>query len=198
MESGTTNDSNSKVSSMERQDMSAITIASRIPEFWTHMPRLWFVQLEGIIRSQKLGDVAKADLIITKLKCEALQQVSDILFLSPETNKYDALKERLLQVNEESADRQFQKLVSEMELGSQKPSFLLRRMRELGRNTPVSEKSLHSLWLARLPSNVRAVLAVSQDQDLENLAKMADKKTETIKTDEQDEYGDRGSGVQSI
>ncbi|KOB64448.1 Uncharacterized protein OBRU01_24278, partial [Operophtera brumata] len=31
-------------------------------------------------------------------------------------------------VYEESAERQFQKLVSEMDLGSQKPSQLLRRM----------------------------------------------------------------------
>lgn len=174
-------------------ELAAISVSSRIPEFWTAMPRLWFFQLETIVRPQKLGDAAKYDLVITKLGCETLQQISDICFSPPENNKYDAIKERLLQVYEESAERQFQKLVSEMELGSQKPSHLLRCMKELGRNTQVSDKTIHSLWLSRLPSAVRAVLTVSQDQTLDNLANMADKIMENTKGEQIAEVHSSGS-----
>lgn len=142
---------------------------------------MWFAQVESILAPQKQSDETKYNLVIAKMGREALQQVSDILLSPPETNKYQVLKDRLLQVYEESAERQFQKLVGEIELGSQKPSQLLRRMRDLGRNAKASEQTLHSLWIARLPANVRAVLTVSQDQGLENLARIADKIMENIR-----------------
>lgn len=161
-------------------ELAAISVQSRLPDFWTEMPRLWFAQIESILGPQKQGDEAMFNVIVAKLSRDALQQVSDILLAPPATRKYDAIKERLLQVYEESAGRQFQKLVSEIELGSQKPSQLLRRMRDLGRNTQVSEQTLRNLWLSRLPSSIRAVLIVSQDQTLENLANIADKIIENI------------------
>lgn len=171
----------SKITSSE---LAAITVSARIPEFWNEMPRLWFAQMESVVASQKPGDAVKFNLVVSKLGRDALQQVSDILFAPPENDKYQTLKERLLQVYEESAERQFQKLVGELELGSQKPSQLLRRMRDLGRKAQISEKTLHNLWITRLPSSIRAVLTVSQDQELENLANIADKITENIRSGE--------------
>ncbi|CAH4030672.1 unnamed protein product [Pieris brassicae] len=67
-----------------------------------------------------------------------------------------------------------------MELGTQKPSQLLRRMKELGRNAQTSEQNLRNLWISRLPTAVRIVLTVSHDQNLENLARIADKIMENI------------------
>lgn len=163
-------------------DLAAITVSARIPDFWIEMPRLWFAQMESIVASQKKGDEVKFNLVVSKLGREALQQVSDIIFSPPESEKYQTLKDRLLQVYEESAERQFQKLVSEMELGAQKPSQLLRKMKDLGRKAQISESTLHNLWIARLPASMRAVLTVSHDQDLENLAKIADKINENIRT----------------
>lgn len=170
-------------------ELAAITLSARIPEFWNEMPRLWFAQMESVVASQKQGDAVKFNLVISKLGREALQQVSDIVFSPPENDKFQTLKDRLLQVYEESAERQFQKLVGEMELGSQKPSQLLRKMRDLGRKAQISEKTLHSLWMSRLPSSIRAVLTVSQDQDVENLAKIADKINENLRTGEVAEVG---------
>lgn len=174
----------STMSASSSSELAAISVSSRLPEFWEEMPRLWFAQVESILGPQKKGDDTKFDLVVAKLSRDALQQVSDILLSPPESNKYNALKERLLLVYEESAERQFQKLVGEMDLGSQKPSQLLRRMRELGRNAKISEQTLLNLWLARLPTSIRAVLAVSQDQSLENLANIADKIRESVRAGE--------------
>lgn len=161
-------------------ELAQITVTSRIPEFWTEMPRLWFAQFDSIMAPQKQSDEIKFNVIVSKLNREAIQQISDILLQPPADKKYQAVKDRLLQVYEESAERQFQKLVGEMDLGTQKPSQLLRKMRELGRNTQVSEQTLKNLWLSRMPAAVRAVIAVSSDQDLSRLAQIADKIVENV------------------
>lgn len=82
----------------------------------------------------ELSDEARYNLVVTKLGKDAVQQVSDILLKPPEVKKFDTWKEGLLKIYEESEMRQFQKLLSEMELREQKPSQLLRRMRDLARD----------------------------------------------------------------
>lgn len=156
-------------------DLAAISVSSKLPEFWVDMPRLWFAQFEAVMTPQKQGEETKFNLVISKLGRDSIQQVSDLLTTPPAENKYEKLKERLLQVYEESAERQFQKLVSELELGAQKPTQLLRRMKDLGRTTQVSEPTLKNLWMSRMPSSVRAVISVCLEQSLDDLAAIADK-----------------------
>ncbi|XP_026736735.1 uncharacterized protein LOC113500224 [Trichoplusia ni] len=164
----------------EVPELAAITVTSRIPEFWTNMPRLWFNQFECVMAQQKQGDESKYNLVVSKLDMDVLQQVSDILRDPPAQDKYSTLKQRLISVYEESAEQQFRKLVSEIELGSQKPSQLLRKMADLGRNPEISGQALCNLWLAKLPAAVRAGLAVTQEKDLEKLATIADKIVENL------------------
>ncbi|XP_041975967.1 uncharacterized protein LOC121730842 [Aricia agestis] len=158
--------------------LASISVSTKLPEFWTDLPRLWFAQFESVMAPQKQGEETKFNLVISKLGKEAIQQVSDLVMSPPAQDKYTALKERLLQVYEESAERQMQKLVSELELGSQRPSQFLRRMKDLGRSAQISDNTLKSLWLSKMPSSVRAVMAVCEDQSLDKLAAMADKITE--------------------
>ncbi|KAL0851422.1 hypothetical protein ABMA28_007231 [Loxostege sticticalis] len=142
-------------------ELAVVTVSSKIPEFWTEMPRIWFAQFETVMAPQKQGDDVKYSMVVSKLGKDAIRQISDILIAPPSTDKYSTLKSRLLSVYEESEERQFQKLIGEMELGDQKPSQLLRRMRELAKNTNVPDKTLLNLW--------------TQDQNLDNLAGIADK-----------------------
>ncbi|XP_028164599.1 uncharacterized protein LOC135080283 [Ostrinia nubilalis] len=162
----------------DKMELSAVTVSSRIPDFWRDQPRLWFVQCEAILGPQKLSDEARYNLVVTKLGKEVVEQVSDILLKPPESGKFEALKTRLMTVYEESEMRQFQKLLSEMELGDQKPSQLLRRMRDLARDK-IPDETLKIMWQGHLPSSVRAVLAVSDVQVLDKLAAIADKVMET-------------------
>ncbi|XP_028170712.1 uncharacterized protein LOC114360286, partial [Ostrinia furnacalis] len=162
----------------DKMELSAVTVSSRIPDFWRDQPRLWFVQCEAILGPQKLSDEARYNLVVTKLGKEVVEQVSDILLKPPESGKFEALKTRLMTVYEESEMRQFQKLLSEMELGDQKPSQLLRRMSDLARDK-IPDETLKIMWQSHLPSSVRAVLAVSDVQVLDKLAAIADKVMET-------------------
>lgn len=165
-------------------DLAAISISSRVPEFWPHMPRLWFAQFENALSSQRPSEEMKFSLAVSKLTPDAVQQISDIILNENLPRRYQALKDRLLQVYEDSINAQFKKLVSELELGTQKPSQLLRKMVDMGRNMQVSEQMLKNLWLSRLPANIRASLAVSQEQNLENLAKIADSVMENLNVGE--------------
>lgn len=94
----------------------------------------------------------------------------------PQTDKYKAIKDKLISVLSESNDKKIKKLMSDITLGDMKPSQLLNEMRRLG-DTAVPPESLKTLWLQRLPPHVQSILATSGDS-LENLAVMADKITD--------------------
>lgn len=166
--------------SSETSELASISLSARIPDFWPDQPRLWFIQVEAILAQQKAGDYANYNIVVAKLNKEVIQQVADILADPPEIGKFDTLKTRLLEIYEESESRQIQKLISEMELGDQRPSQLLRRMRELARSK-INDETLTILWQGHLPSSVRAVLAVTATKDLDKLAIIADRIMETYK-----------------
>lgn len=159
-------------------EMATISVISRVSQFWTDHPRLWFLQTEAVLAPQKLSDEAKYHLVITKLSKEAIQQVTDILISPPEIKRYDGLKQRLLAIYEESETRQIQKLISEMELGDQRPSQLLRRKRDLARSK-VSDETLKILWQGHLPSAIRGIIAVAESSEFDVLARLAEKVMET-------------------
>lgn len=154
-------------------DMAAISVAARLPDFWKDQPRLWFIQVEAVLQPQHISDEVKYNLIVAKLNKEIIQQVTDILVSPPATNKYAALKTRLLSVYEETENRKIQKLISEMDLGDQSPSQLLRKMRDLA-GDKIKDETLIVLWQNHLPTAVRAVLAVADKSNLDILASIAD------------------------
>ncbi|XP_053611983.1 uncharacterized protein LOC128676069 [Plodia interpunctella] len=148
-----------------------------IPPFWRAQPKLWFAQFEAVVSSYKTSEDQKYNLAVAVLERTDIEQVSDIICNPPSTGKYLALKKRLLSVYEESESKQFQKLLGGLELGEQKPSQLLRVMRDLS-GTKVADDALKVLWMGHLPSQVRAVLSVSTESSLDTMATMADKMME--------------------
>uniref|UniRef100_A0A2A4JUK3 DUF7041 domain-containing protein n=1 Tax=Heliothis virescens TaxID=7102 RepID=A0A2A4JUK3_HELVI len=154
-------------------DVMAISLSSRIPEFWDDQPRVWFMRVEATLSPQKLGDEARFELVVSKLPKEVIGKITDFLSKPPETGKFSALKTKLLTLFEDTRTRQIEKLIGEMELGDQKPSHLLCRMRDLARDK-IPDDTLRVMWQAHLPPAVRAVLVVSETKDLDNLAVIAD------------------------
>lgn len=161
-------------------DLAAVTVASRLPEFWADQPRHWFLQVEAILNPQHLKDQARYDLVLGKLTKSAIGQITDLLLQPPATGKYVALKEKLLEIYEDSAKAQLQKLLSDIELGDQKPSHLLRKMRDLARGN-VPDQTLCILWQNHLPQAARAAVAVADTQNLDSLAAIADKVLEAVR-----------------
>lgn len=147
----------------------------KIPIFWAHNPKLWFVHIEAQFHSNNIkGDVTKYYAVVSALDCNTLQQIADLLEKPPASKKYDALKAALIDAFSDSSERQLKKLLTEMELGDQRPSQLLRQMKSLAENK-VTEDVLRTLWLQRLPNQVQLILSASQGVALTKMAEIADK-----------------------
>lgn len=100
---------------------------SRLLPFWRELPRAWFVQFEAVLDPLKTSDDQKFRYLLQQLQAVDLQHLTDILYNPPATDKYLTVKNRLLAVYDKSDVKNFQKLISGLELGDQKPSQLLRR-----------------------------------------------------------------------
>lgn len=137
-------------------------------------PELYFMQMEAqFILSGITLDATKFNHILGSLDPQFLQPVIDVIKNPPATNKYDALKTRILREFTESDQHKLRILLKETELGDNKPSQLLRKMRELSNNA-LSDDALKTLWIERLPEQIRPVISTA-DGDLNKIAEMANK-----------------------
>ncbi|XP_047032027.1 uncharacterized protein LOC124643514 [Helicoverpa zea] len=161
----------------EPTELAVVSVQSRLLPFWREYPRMWFIQFEAVVEPQKTSDENKYRYVLGQLQPTDLQHVTDIVIKPPETKKYEAIKQRLLSVYEQSEVKNFKNLISGLELGNQKPSQLLRRMRELGGNM-ITEDGIKIEWMNHLPPQMRVVLSVNTDSSLDMLAAMADKMME--------------------
>lgn len=86
---------------------------------------------------------------------------------------YGTLKKKIIERFTDSDHQRLRKLLQEIELGDKKPSQLLREMRHLA-GSKMDDELLRSLWLQRLPPNMRAIISVSTES-LTKLTELADK-----------------------
>lgn len=163
------------------REVAAISLALRIPPFWRDQPRLWFVNFEAATAELKRSQNQLAQMVIAQLEKQDIQELTDILYNPPAQNYYSTIKERLIRLYEDSDSKQIKKLLSEMELGEQKSSQLLRRMRDLARDK-FTDDTIRIMWMNHLPAHIRSVLIVSETfnnkASLDELAALADKMLE--------------------
>lgn len=153
-------------------------VGLKLPPFWDKHPDLWFANIEAQFNVSGITqDSTQYYSAISALNSDVLHYVSDIVLQPPDVDKYKALKTRLIADFSDSEQRRMKAVLSELALGDDKPSHLLRKMKQLAGKT-VGEDFLKTLWLQRLPAQVQAILSVSEDS-LDKLALMADKIHET-------------------
>lgn len=175
-------DESTKPAEESVSELAPVSLQARIPHFWRENPRLWFAQFEAVVAAHKLGEEQKYNLVIPVLDRADIEQISDIIISPPPSSeRYSTLKNRLISVYQESEHRQLQKLLSGLELGDQKPTQLLRRMRDLG-GPKFPDDALKVMWMNHIPAQIRAVLSVNTESSLDCLANMADKMIEHTET----------------
>ncbi|XP_071039982.1 uncharacterized protein [Parasteatoda tepidariorum] len=149
-------------------------VGIKLPAFWEKAPELWFVNVEAQFSvSRIVCDRTKYFHIISTLNSETLSYVSDIVLNPPAEDKYSALKTRLISEFSDSEQKRIKALLSELVLGDDKPSHLLRKMRNLA-DKKLSDEFLKTLWIQRLPESAQAIISISEG-NLDKLSLMADK-----------------------
>lgn len=157
-----------------QSDNTISKVAVKPPPFWKADPTLWFAQLEAQFAISSITqDDTKFYCVASAIEPEILHAVRDIILTPPANDKYITLKTRLIEQHAESEQSKIRRLLQGMELGDERPSQLLSRMRSLA-GTTVGEPLLKSLWLARLPTQVQSILA-ALNENLTQLATTADK-----------------------
>ena len=157
-------------------------VSLKLPPFWPADPKVWFAQVEAQFTTRGItAQRTKFDYVISYLSPEFATEIRNLLLRPPEDTPYDTLKTELVKRTAASEQRKLQQFISGEELGDRKPTQLLRHMQQLlgdkvGNADVPSSSFLRKLFLQRLPSNVRMVLASTYtSMDLNKLAELADK-----------------------
>lgn len=157
------------------------TLQVRLPPFWAKNPRSWFAQVEAQFHLRRVTtQLSRYYYVVSALPPDIADELDDVLAATPPADAYDQLKAAILVRKSESTSSRLQRLLTTEELGDQRPSQLLHRMRQLlgEQASDVNNSILRELFLQRLPQGVRMVVAPANDMSLDRLAEMADRVAE--------------------
>ncbi|GFX40471.1 uncharacterized protein TNCV_1412811 [Trichonephila clavipes] len=146
---------------MTSETVEVARIALRLPPFWKSNVRLWIAQCDHAFTFSGISsDDTKYSALVANLDAETLSYVSDIVLSPPNSDKYHTLSQRLITQFSDSETQKIKKLLTDLQLGDEKLSHLLRKMKELS-NGQLQDDFLQSLWLQRMPPHIQTVLSAS-------------------------------------
>lgn len=162
--------------SIDSEDTADVArIAVRPPQFRPDKPAMWFAQLEGqFVLANITRDETMYAYVKSQLDGKYIDEVEDIVTNPPEKDKYLTIKRELIKRLSISQEQKLRQLLEHEEIGDRKPSQFLRHLRSLA-GPAVPDDFLRSLWLNRLPSYLRPILATQSSAPLEEAAQLADK-----------------------
>lgn len=153
------------------------TVTLQLPPYWSSDPELWFSQIEIKFAHRNIrSERRKYEHVVCHLPLDAAAQVRDLITRVPPTDPYSSLKSALIRRTAASRQQQIQRLLADETLGDRKPTQLLRSMTRLADFSPDNSSIFSEIFLTRLPSQVRAILATfPESASLDQLAEAADR-----------------------
>ncbi|GFR07389.1 uncharacterized protein TNCT_544331 [Trichonephila clavata] len=148
--------------------------AVQMPVYNRSDPILWFVMCKSTfaLATPKpiTESLTKYNYIVAHLPPNTASLVRDVLMHPDATNKKRTHKSFRGIVPAGDSETSFGE-----ELGSRKPSELLRNMKRRAESLNVDDKLMTELFLQRLPSSVQTILAAVSDLTLDKAADIADR-----------------------
>ena len=139
--------------------MTENAVAVKLPTFWAAQPSVWFLQAEAQFHIRKITeDTTKYYHVVAALDQTTSSRILDTLSAPPDTDKYKALKERLISTFGISVRDRAARLLHPHGLGDRKPSELMDEMLSLleGHEFCILAQQI---FLEQLPGDIRLMLA---------------------------------------
>ena len=137
-------------------------------------PESWFRQLEAIFTFNKIADDEMRYVFVqARLDPVILSEIADFFQIPPVSDRYEALKSRIIKQYAVSRDKQVTQLLEGLTLGDRSPSDLLREMKRMAKDD-ISDDVLRPLFINQLPDDIRKIVAGSNDP-LHSIGQMADR-----------------------
>ncbi|BHF67784.1 hypothetical protein SprV_0301081300 [Sparganum proliferum] len=108
------------------------TLSFKLPPFTPSNPRVWFRQIEALFATSRItSERTRYSYVLQSLPFDVAVTVEDLLDPIPTDEPYTRLKEAVIQRVAKSANLMLRELFTQVELGDQTPSQLMRHMRSL-------------------------------------------------------------------
>ncbi|KYN30260.1 hypothetical protein ALC57_00277 [Trachymyrmex cornetzi] len=93
----------------------------KIPPFWANDPEVWFATVEASFQVAKVtDDTTRFHIILANADTAILPHIKDLIMNPPTNGKYDAIKERILNVFSISQGARLRQLLKGQVLGDKK------------------------------------------------------------------------------
>lgn len=161
------------------------SVAFSAPPFISQDPSTWFSILECTFKASKItASLTKFVKTSTVLPADVLSQVADVVSAaSTSTSPYEDLKKAVLKCLQSTVSSRLQELLSKEELGGEKPTDLLRRMKKLlgDKYNAFDNELFLQLFYQRLPPDTQHCLfTVKNKLSVDELATLADEFMATL------------------
>ena len=148
----------------------------KLPDFYDSDPLLWFKVVEASFSCHDITESKERyGLVLHALKVKQLQQIEDVLSCSLEQSDdpYNRLKNALISKNTMSEEEKLETLLHGVELGSSRPTEMLRKLKGLMTNE-ADLVLLKKLFFDKLPTDIKRLLAATGETNVYVLAERAD------------------------
>ena len=164
----------SKTSSSSSHECHAIAV--KLPPFWPDSIDAWFSQVESQFRTRKITtEQTKFDYVIQAMSQTEVVKVLDLVQSPPPLEPYVTLKNRLLSLYAMTEYTRYEALIGLPMTGDMLPSALMSKMLSL---LPLDTKPcwiFRSIFLHRLPADIRVHLVDDSTKDCLQWAMRADR-----------------------
>ena len=157
----------------EEPRLTAVSI--KLPPLWTGGAEAWFNQAEGQFDTKGVtSSLTKYQYVIQAFSQEMSRQFYDLLRAPPTRNPYETLKARVIKHYALTDYQRFETIMSLPFSPDEKPSILMNSMLALMPDGYTPDFIFKSLFLRRLPHEIRIFLLKNMDKDPRDLADEAD------------------------
>lgn len=151
-----------------------MAVSLKLPTFWEQSPELWFIRAEAEFANRHItADGTKYNYLVASLGQDTATAVLSALRTPPDTDRYKALKDRLLEAYGLSQHERAARLLEPQRLGDESPAVLMEKMENI-RGDLSMDAMFRWLFLRQMPDDIRAILVAAKHTDNRQLALAAE------------------------